>query len=53
MAGEAEFYHGDSVLQVDYVPGADIAAGEVVVLDATPYVAHRAILSGVLGFIRS
>ena len=40
---EAEFYAGQhNVQMVDWTPTGTIAAGEVVVVGETPYVAHRA-----------
>jgi predicted RecA/RadA family phage recombinase len=34
---------------IDYTPGADVAAGDVVVLGNRPYVAHQAIPANTLG----
>lgn len=45
---QATFVSGDP-LMVDYTPGADIAAGDVVVTNDTPRVAHLNIASGALG----
>lgn len=49
---EATFRHGDPVM-VDYTPGADVAAGDVVLLGNltgwTNGIAHRAIENGVQG----
>ena len=44
----ATFYHG-SPLMVDYTPGADVAVGEVVVINGTPFIAHLAIAANTLG----
>jgi predicted RecA/RadA family phage recombinase len=42
------FVHGDP-LMVDYTPGADVAAGDVVITAATPRIAHHDIPSGTKG----
>lgn len=44
----ASFKHG-SPLMVDYTPGSDVSAGDVVVIGATPYVAHLDIKANELG----
>lgn len=50
MALEAEFKHGDAVLMVPYTPsGAAVVAGQVVVVNQVPYVAHVRIEDGQLG----
>ncbi len=48
MSFQAELVHG-SPRMVDHTPGADIAAGEVVVLTDGVRIAHRAIASGAKG----
>lgn len=46
---EATFVHGDPRM-IDYTPdGADVDAGEIVVIEGLPYVAHRDIADGELG----
>lgn len=49
MAFEARFVKGDTVKYIRHTPSGDIAAGEVVVIDGVPYVAHLAIPANVLG----
>lgn len=44
----AKYLHGEAVM-VDYTPGADVSAGDVVVTSATPRIAHKDIASGVKG----
>lgn len=49
MAIEAIFVSGEPRF-MDYTPsGADVAAGEVVIIEDTPYVAHALIPDGELG----
>lgn len=45
---EAVFIHGD-YRAIDHTPVGAIAAGEVVIIDEHPYIAHRAIAAGELG----
>jgi predicted RecA/RadA family phage recombinase len=45
---EAQFAHG-SPRMVDYTPGADVVAGQVIVTSTTPRIAHLDIASGILG----
>lgn len=45
---QAVFKQGDPIM-VDYTPGADVAAGDVVVTNDTPRISHRPIASGKLG----
>ena len=45
---QAIFRHGDP-LACNYTPGADVAAGDVIVLNSRTYVARHAIASGALG----
>lgn len=48
---QATFRHG-SPLQVDYTPsGADVAAGQVVIVGDVPMIAHHAIEDGELGAV--
>ena len=49
---EATFLKGNPEF-VDYTPGGAIAAGEVVVVGATPLVAHRAIAASEKGALAS
>lgn len=44
----AIFKHGSPVM-VDYTPGADVAAGDVIVINDSVRIAHRDIPSGTLG----
>lgn len=45
---EAQFLHGYP-LMVDHTPGSAVAAGQVVVVSNTPYVAHLDIAANKLG----
>ncbi len=45
---EAEFHHGSPRME-DYTAGADVVAGDVVVIGDRPYVAHRALSNGDFG----
>jgi predicted RecA/RadA family phage recombinase len=45
---QAQFVGGCPIM-VDYTPGADVAAGDVIVTSDTPRIAHLDIASGVLG----
>lgn len=47
---QAVFVHG-SPLMVDYTPSSDVAAGDVVIIGAKPYVAHRDIPANALGAV--
>lgn len=49
MAFEARFVAGDTVKYIKHTASGDIAAGEVVVIEGIPYVAHLAIADGELG----
>lgn len=49
MAFQAKLVHGGDVRMVDYTPGSDVAAGDVVVVGDVPRIAHRKIASGDLG----
>jgi predicted RecA/RadA family phage recombinase len=48
MVGMASFRHGDPVF-VDYTPVAQVNAGDVVITNDTPRVAHRDIAPNELG----
>jgi predicted RecA/RadA family phage recombinase len=48
-ANEAVFHYGDYVEMVPYTPGADVPAGEVVLLGDIVGICHVAIPSGELG----
>lgn len=50
MADLGQFQQGDTI---DYTPGADVAAGAVVVLDTLVTVAARPIASGKLGAVQT
>ena len=47
---EATLYHGDPVM-VDYTPAADVAAGEVVVIGSSTFIAHRDIVADETGAV--
>ena len=47
---EATFKHGDPLF-VDYTPGSAVDAGDVVVLDSVPFVAHSDIAASELGAV--
>lgn len=47
---QAEFHQGNP-LMVDYTPSADVSAGDVVVINEIPHVAHKDIASGELGAV--
>lgn len=49
MAFELEFKYGENVTMVDHTPGADVAAGEVIVFPGGVGIAHRKILANQLG----
>lgn len=44
----ASFKHGNPIM-LDYTPGSDVAAGDVIVTGDTPRVAHADIANGALG----
>jgi len=48
MVGYATYRHGDPVFE-KYTPGANVAAGDVVIVNDTPRVAHLDIPAGELG----
>lgn len=43
--------HQGNPLMVDYTPSADVAAGDVILIGAIPYVAHRPIPANTLGAV--
>lgn len=45
---EATFVSGNPVM-VDYTPGGNVSAGEVVVINGYPFIAHRDIAANTLG----
>lgn len=47
---EAVLVHGSQVM-IDYTPGSDVAAGEVITYAEHVVIANRAIASGVLGAV--
>jgi predicted RecA/RadA family phage recombinase len=49
MPVEARFVKGDTVKYIRHTPAADVAAGEIVVIEGIPYVAHHAITANTLG----
>ncbi len=49
---KAQFLHGEPVM-VDYTPGSDVSAGDVIVKNNSLYIAHSDIKSGVKGAVAS
>lgn len=50
LIGQTEYHYGEDVLMMPYTPGADVAAGEVVVLGAVlTGICHTKILANIMG----
>ena len=45
----ATLYHGTDVRMVDYTPSADVAAGDIIQIGTTQFIAHLDIADGTLG----
>lgn len=47
---QAEFRHGNPIM-VDYTPSSSVSAGDVVVINNIPHVAHKDIAANTLGAV--